>query len=196
MRTFLPKNNVILAPITTHCLCICVLNMPLFLSFFFFCFAEIEAKEACDWLRAAGFPQYAQLYEGNTHRHTQRHAHRHSSAFTQLPRFTRRLAPLEIPGFLSLTLLFFPSSLLLSLLLPSLHLCIPSSGPLRSISRLQFLSRGRGHGKGLVITAGTLTASLSLFCLPPFSFHPDLSSPTTSHSLCQSFHLFSFFLTF
>lgn len=27
-------------------------------------FSEIEAKEACDWLRAAGFPQYAQLYEG------------------------------------------------------------------------------------------------------------------------------------
>uniref|UniRef100_A0A8P0P2E7 StAR-related lipid transfer protein 13 n=2 Tax=Canis lupus familiaris TaxID=9615 RepID=A0A8P0P2E7_CANLF len=25
--------------------------------------AEIEAKEACGWLRAAGFPQYAQLYE-------------------------------------------------------------------------------------------------------------------------------------
>lgn len=25
---------------------------------------EIEAKEACDWLRATGFPQYAQLYEG------------------------------------------------------------------------------------------------------------------------------------
>ncbi|NXG41737.1 RHG07 protein, partial [Psilopogon haemacephalus] len=24
---------------------------------------EIEAKEACEWLRAAGFPQYAQLYE-------------------------------------------------------------------------------------------------------------------------------------
>uniref|UniRef100_A0A8C6ZJM2 StAR-related lipid transfer protein 13 n=1 Tax=Nothoprocta perdicaria TaxID=30464 RepID=A0A8C6ZJM2_NOTPE len=24
---------------------------------------EIEAKEACDWLRAAGFPQYAQFYE-------------------------------------------------------------------------------------------------------------------------------------
>ncbi|XP_051539365.1 stAR-related lipid transfer protein 13-like isoform X3 [Myxocyprinus asiaticus] len=24
---------------------------------------EIEAKEACDWLRAAGFPQYAQLYK-------------------------------------------------------------------------------------------------------------------------------------
>uniref|UniRef100_A0A8D0CKA9 StAR-related lipid transfer protein 13 n=1 Tax=Scleropages formosus TaxID=113540 RepID=A0A8D0CKA9_SCLFO len=27
------------------------------------CVSEIEAKEACDWLRAAGFPQYAQLYE-------------------------------------------------------------------------------------------------------------------------------------
>ncbi|XP_019380029.1 PREDICTED: stAR-related lipid transfer protein 13 isoform X3 [Gavialis gangeticus] len=25
--------------------------------------AEIEAKETCDWLRAAGFPQYAHLYE-------------------------------------------------------------------------------------------------------------------------------------
>ncbi|GAA6087203.1 stAR-related lipid transfer protein 13-like isoform X2 [Tachysurus ichikawai] len=25
--------------------------------------AEIEAKEACEWLRAAGFPQYAQLFE-------------------------------------------------------------------------------------------------------------------------------------
>ncbi|XP_076843845.1 stAR-related lipid transfer protein 8 isoform X2 [Brachyhypopomus gauderio] len=24
---------------------------------------EVEAKEACDWLRAAGFPQYVQLYE-------------------------------------------------------------------------------------------------------------------------------------
>lgn len=29
------------------------------------CLLEIEAKEACDWLRAAGFPQYAQLFEGN-----------------------------------------------------------------------------------------------------------------------------------
>ncbi|NXM52115.1 RHG07 protein, partial [Illadopsis cleaveri] len=25
--------------------------------------AEIEAREACDWLRAAGFPQYAQMFE-------------------------------------------------------------------------------------------------------------------------------------
>uniref|UniRef100_A0AAY5EQU2 StAR-related lipid transfer (START) domain containing 13a n=1 Tax=Electrophorus electricus TaxID=8005 RepID=A0AAY5EQU2_ELEEL len=28
---------------------------------------QIEAKEACDWLKAAGFPQYAQLYEGKWH---------------------------------------------------------------------------------------------------------------------------------
>nr|XP_055055649.1 stAR-related lipid transfer protein 8 isoform X2 [Misgurnus anguillicaudatus] len=26
---------------------------------------ELEAKEACDWLRAAGFPQYAQFYEAS-----------------------------------------------------------------------------------------------------------------------------------
>lgn len=26
--------------------------------------SEIEAIEACKWLRAAGFPQYAQMYEG------------------------------------------------------------------------------------------------------------------------------------
>lgn len=34
--------------------------------FSFLYFSEIEAKEACDWLRAAGFPQYAQLYEGRS----------------------------------------------------------------------------------------------------------------------------------
>lgn len=35
------------------------------LSFFsFLFFSEIEATEACKWLRAAGFPQYAQMYEG------------------------------------------------------------------------------------------------------------------------------------
>nr|AAI33139.1 Si:ch211-124k10.2 protein [Danio rerio] len=28
-------------------------------------FAELEAKDACEWLRAAGFPQYAQLYEAS-----------------------------------------------------------------------------------------------------------------------------------
>lgn len=36
----------------------------------FFCSVlEIEAKEACDWLRATGFPQYAQLYEGEPECH-------------------------------------------------------------------------------------------------------------------------------
>ncbi|XP_067161185.1 rho GTPase-activating protein 7-like [Apteryx mantelli] len=30
---------------------------------FYVFIAEIEAREACDWLRAAGFPQYAQLFE-------------------------------------------------------------------------------------------------------------------------------------
>lgn len=27
-------------------------------------FSEIEVIEACKWLKAAGFPQYAQMYEG------------------------------------------------------------------------------------------------------------------------------------
>lgn len=35
-------------------------------TFFLLYVSEIEAKEACDWLRAAGFPQYAQLYEGTS----------------------------------------------------------------------------------------------------------------------------------
>ena len=30
----------------------------------FFLILELEALEACYWLRAAGFPQYAQMYEG------------------------------------------------------------------------------------------------------------------------------------
>lgn len=34
------------------------------LFFISFSFLEIEAIEACKWLRAAGFPQYAQMYEG------------------------------------------------------------------------------------------------------------------------------------
>lgn len=32
----------------------------------FFWYTELEALEACYWLKAAGFPQYAQAYEGNT----------------------------------------------------------------------------------------------------------------------------------
>uniref|UniRef100_A0AAQ5WVU1 StAR-related lipid transfer protein 13 n=1 Tax=Amphiprion ocellaris TaxID=80972 RepID=A0AAQ5WVU1_AMPOC len=41
--------------------CLSVITRPVDASFF--CVSEIEAKEACDWLRAAGFPQYAQLFE-------------------------------------------------------------------------------------------------------------------------------------
>lgn len=37
---------------------------PFIESFVFILIAEIEATEACQWLRAAGFPQYAQMYEG------------------------------------------------------------------------------------------------------------------------------------
>lgn len=33
-------------------------------TFCLLCVSEIEAIEACKWLRAAGFPQYAQMYEG------------------------------------------------------------------------------------------------------------------------------------
>lgn len=49
-----------------------------------------------------------------------------------------------------------------------------SSGLLRSISRLQFLSRGRGHGKGLFLLllgfSWLLVFPLSFFSLPTF-FH-------------------------
>ena len=40
--------------------------LAIYLNFFFifYFFSEIEAVEACKWLRAAGFPQYAQMYEG------------------------------------------------------------------------------------------------------------------------------------
>lgn len=42
--------------------------------------AEIEAKEACEWLRAAGFPQYAQLFEGNPLQRLQKFLHPKSKA--------------------------------------------------------------------------------------------------------------------
>uniref|UniRef100_A0A3P8ZWN8 Uncharacterized protein n=1 Tax=Esox lucius TaxID=8010 RepID=A0A3P8ZWN8_ESOLU len=39
-------------------------NCVLFVHFQYnFLFAEIEAEEACDWWREAGFPQYVQLYK-------------------------------------------------------------------------------------------------------------------------------------
>lgn len=31
---------------------------------YLFYYTELEALEACYWLKAAGFPQYAQSYEG------------------------------------------------------------------------------------------------------------------------------------
>lgn len=40
-------------------------EMKLLTDFFsFFLFAEIQAAEAMKWLRDAGFPQYAQMYQG------------------------------------------------------------------------------------------------------------------------------------
>lgn len=47
---------------------------------FSFSVAEIEAKEACEWLRAAGFPQYAQLFEGNPPQKLQKFSHTKSEA--------------------------------------------------------------------------------------------------------------------
>ncbi|XP_022254400.1 stAR-related lipid transfer protein 13-like, partial [Limulus polyphemus] len=40
-------------------------TVELILVFFYFfpCLSELEAIEACNWLKAAGFPQYSQLYE-------------------------------------------------------------------------------------------------------------------------------------
>jgi hypothetical protein len=35
------------------------------ISWYTFSILELEALEACYWLRATGFPQYAQMYEGN-----------------------------------------------------------------------------------------------------------------------------------
>lgn len=39
--------------------------IPFLCLFLFLCsLLEAEAKKACEWLRATGFPQYAQLFEG------------------------------------------------------------------------------------------------------------------------------------
>lgn len=154
----------------------CVLNMPL-LFFVFFCFPEIEAKEACDWLRAAGFPQYAQLYEGNTHIHT-RDTPRVVSIYPAPLSHTKTCMFNSAPGFLSLTpcIIFFHRLCFFILSHCPSIVVSPSSGPLLSISRLQFLSREMGHGKGLVITAGTCRAFLSSF----FHFSPSTLSFSTA----------------
>lgn len=115
----------------------------------FFFLTEIEAKEACDWLKAAGFPQYAQLYEGNTHTHA---CQFYCNKLPCYSNFCSRLTPYLIFSIMPVFLFFHYASIFIS----------PFSGPLRSISRLQFLSREMGHGKGLVITAGICTAFFSL----------------------------------
>lgn len=58
------KRNLILIPmevVSANIKIVLYMNLK---RFFIFAVAEIEAKEACEWLRAAGFPQYAQLFEG------------------------------------------------------------------------------------------------------------------------------------
>ena len=45
---------------------------------FLFSLTELEATEVCRWLRATGFPQYAQMYEGKKRQsnvYTSRHLH-------------------------------------------------------------------------------------------------------------------------
>lgn len=55
--------------------------------FSFSLFAEIEAKEACDWLRAAGFPQYVQLFKGKYEAVIPRHStHSVTSKWVQMMR--------------------------------------------------------------------------------------------------------------
>lgn len=161
----------------------CVLNMPLLL---LFCFTEIEAKEACDWLRAAGFPQYAQLYEGNTHTQSSQHLVSCLVSHKDLPPSNLSLLSLTLVFSIIYASLFF---------LPSLHLPIPVLWATAFYFQASVPVRGRGHGKGLVISTGTLTASLSLFFLPPFSLHPVLSSPTTFLPLIPAVKACIFFLS-
>lgn len=123
----------------------------------FLCLIEIEAKEACDWLRAAGFPQYAQLYEGNT---------------IQLLYLTHRLHSLVIFFDFSYFLSYFLFLSHFSIICDSFSLpAFPQTLHPRLLCRCILFqgfgsSRGRGHGKGLVITAGTLIAPLSPSFLP------------------------------
>lgn len=126
-------------------LLVCALHTPVF---FFFCLAEIEAKEACDWLRAAGFPQYAQLYEGKTHSHKPQPQGRPVS-HTQ---------PLTLVA--TSPVLFFPSSC-----------CLLSSSP----SGRCFLFPGSSsHPEGWVMGKAFLSLlgliHPPLFILSPFPF--------------------------
>lgn len=125
---------------------------------------EIEAKEACDWLRAAGFPQYAQLYEGNTRRE------RRSRPLLFIP---------ALCSYLSTSLLF------LSAIASSLHRRLLA---LCSISRPQFLSRRRRSWERPHYHCWDSHSFLfSLFLLPPFSISPPLSSHLSTRASKPAF---------
>lgn len=157
--------------------------------FLFFCFTEIEAKEACDWLRAAGFPQYAQLYEGNAHTHTQ--SGQHAASFHTKPCPSKYLCSLLLIFFLSdsLSYFFFPSSLFLSLFPPSLHLCIPVFWAVL-FPGFSSCPEGGVMGKALLSLLGlSQLLFLSSFFHLSSSSHPPLFFQS---SLCQSVHFITF----
>lgn len=52
--------------VTQHAPIIILLTPLLRLTLFPCSVVEVEAKKACEWLRATGFPQYAQLFEGGS----------------------------------------------------------------------------------------------------------------------------------
>lgn len=62
--------TLLIGPPLTNCfastgpVCVHPRLIPLALFFPSLFDAELEATEACRWLRATGFPQYAQMYEG------------------------------------------------------------------------------------------------------------------------------------
>lgn len=165
---------------------------------FFFCFPEIEAKEACDWLRAAGFPQYAQLYEGNTHIHT-RDTPRVVSIYPAPLSHTKTCMFNSAPGFLSLTPCIIFSIISVSFSFPTVP---PSSYPLL-LARC-FLFPGFSScperwvmGKALLSLLGLaelFSLHSSTFLPLPCPFLPlFLQSPPVFQSL--HFLTVSFFLT-
>lgn len=134
-------------------------NCLRFICFFFF--TELEAKEACDWLRAAGFPQYAQLYEGKS---------------LNLPSCLVSLT-CQISSFVYSCLCFSLSESLLVLFficvsvspLSFLHLFIPIFWAAVVYFQASVpVQRERVMGKALVSLLG-LSQLLFLFFPPPFS---------------------------
>lgn len=140
----------------------------------FFFLTEIEAKEACDWLKAAGFPQYAQLYEGNTH------THMHVRFTVTSSHVTVISAPVWLP------ILFFPSCLFFYF-----STMLPSSYPL-SLARCVLFPGFSScperwvMGKALLSLLG-FAQLFSLFILPPLFFYHVLSLPTGFLTVYPSF---------